>query len=255
MKTRPAAIACSVITWSIVAANGANPEPPKPTTTQVAPRAEHAQPTASPADAPTAATRIPNTEAPPPATTTATPTTAAPQPARDARVAFGDIRISRPRFGEIQSAQATDAAGIITVPSNTLGPGETLQHRASREAVERRIAEADAFQREADAQFARTEATLAEDQIRGSTVLFTPFGTRFYAPAFRTSHARLHAPTVTVERFNSDAAIHRFAEAATPPIFRIQEGIDRAVIGNRLDRTAVTTPAPKPRAEHPHPRR
>lgn len=202
---------------------------------------------------------------------------------RDGRVWFGDISISRPRFGEA-SVKRAGGGSAIAVPSNTLGSGESLQQRATRETAERRSAEADARERDAAAEIARTEATLAEDRIRdGVAYIGRSAGVPVYGRVY-FGGGRGHRvgpwiggrrwsglgerdggtggrPTVTVERFVGDSAIHSFAGAATPPISaiqrgldrdqrafganarppvaRIQEEVDRAVIGDRLRRTTV----------------
>lgn len=217
---------------------------------------------------------------------------------RDARVAYGNIKISRPRFGEAVAATASAlpaSNGAIAVPSNTLGEGESRQQRATRETNERRVAEADARERDSAAEIARTEALLAEDRINdGVAYIGAPYGypiysnvysggVRYYTTPDRgpdrrhdragkpRGNRRAHSePTITTEYFASDAAIHRFAEAATPrigssieasqaaqrqfsaaaapPIGRVQEQVDRAVIGNRLERVR-SEPAKSDRAK------
>ena len=79
---------------------------------------------------------------------------APPNGGADGRVSVGGITISRARFGVpsgSNAAQASRQDGLIDVPSNTLGPGESLQQRNDLIAADNRraLAEASIAEREA----------------------------------------------------------------------------------------------------------
>lgn len=160
---------------------------------------------------------------------------------RDARVEYGDVRISRLRVEELPAASVGGEAasparlsgGAIVVPSNTFGPGESLQQRATRDAAERRSLEAQAREDEARAQVAQRIAERSNDIIDDSVVYAG--GRTFYYPGAIHGGGGYRPPglrgpvTITRERFVNTDAYFNVAEAARPPIADTQRGIDEAV--------------------------
>jgi hypothetical protein len=174
-------------------------------------------------------------------------------------------------------ASEAPSTGLIAVPSNTLSPGETatiaatgesLQQRSDRAAIDRKIAEAEAREADAQAELARADAINTSDYGYQRGVPYYGGYYRFNGGyGYRRPGGHHRGPSVTVEHFANDQAIHEFADAARPSIgpaihdmheaqlrygenarndeiIRIQRGIDRAVIGDKLRREKV-----KPRSK------
>lgn len=202
------------------------------------------------------------TATPAPGTPTSSPSTPAParsavRISRDARIDYGEFKISRMRIGEMRSRDlqstneatttsaniavspatataSTDTYPAISVPLNTIpildpsGSNETLQQRSERIATERKLADAEAREADARAEAARLDAQNSADRGYYGPVIYGGYaGSRnwYRSPARwqkldRPSHGfdRTHEPTVTTERFVSDQAQWSFADAATPQI-------------------------------------
>lgn len=160
---------------------------------------------------------------------------------RDARVEYGDIKISRLRLddsparpGEASATRAARADGAIVLPSNTYGEGESLQQRATREASERRSLEALAREDEARADAAQAIAARTNDIIDDSVIYAG--GHRYYYPGAVYGPGRYGRPpglrgplTTTRERFVNTDAYFNYADAARPRIAGPQRNIDEAI--------------------------
>lgn len=212
---------------------------------------------------------------PPVATETNTQTSSLSTPAparsavrisRDARIDYGEFKISRMRIGEMRSRDlqpksetttsadipvspatataSTDTYPAISVPLNTIpildpsGSTETLQQRSERIAIERKLADAEAREADARAEAARLDAQNSADRGYYGPVIYGGYaGSRnwYRSPARwqklgRPPHGfdRTHEPTVTTERFVSDQAQWNFADAATPKIGATTERLQQS---------------------------
>jgi len=182
---------------------------------------------------------------------------AAPADAHDARVRVGDMRISMspwsgPESSASQSAEPAPSRtdGAITVPNNTLGPGEALWRAREREDAQRKLAAA-------DVDLARARAERAEN-IAQRDQGYTFFGNSFLnggwgGGGWGRRHDGLRGPLTTTITYDDslgstaqrafseaayprlngstdarDAAVRQFGRDATPPIVRIQNDVDRA---------------------------
>lgn len=106
----------------------------------------------------------------------AAPPTASGQPAdtTDARVTVGGYKLSIPgRSAPGAAPSIVRPDGAIEIPSNTLGPGESLQHREERASLDRKQREADL--RIAEARAENDERDRRNDRRRGIG-LFGGFG-------------------------------------------------------------------------------
>ena len=135
--------------------------------------------------------------------------------------------------------------GAITVPNNTLGPGEPLWRTREREDAQRKLAAA-----QVDLERARAERAKNIAQ-RDQGYVF--FGNSYLNSGRRSHHDGLRGPVTTTitsddslgstaqrayfdaayPRLNGttdarDAAVRQFGRYATPPIVRIQNDVDRA---------------------------
>ncbi len=177
---------------------------------------------------------------------------AAPADAHDARVRVGEMRISMSPWSapESSASQSTESAparsdGAITVPNNTLGPGEALWRAREREDAQRKLAAA-------DVDLARARAERAEN-IAQRDQGYTFFGNSFLNSGWRSRRDGLRGPLTTTISYDDslgstaqrafseaayprlngstdarDAAVRQFGRDATPPIVRIQNDVDRA---------------------------
>ena len=177
---------------------------------------------------------------------------AVPVDARDARVRVGDVRISMASWATPDGSPASAGEpapirsdGAITVPSNTLGPGEPLWRTRDREDAQRK-------QGAAEADLARARAERAEN-IAQRDQPYTFFGNSFLNSGRRSRHEGLRGPVTTTITYDDslgstaqrayfdaayprlngttdarDEAVRRFGRDATPPIVRIQNDVDRA---------------------------
>lgn len=146
---------------------------------------------------------------------------------------------------------------LISVPSNTLGPGMPYWLQREREDAEARIARATAARAEADAQRARAEADLwAGDRNRGGVVIYGP-----HRPGvWRRLHTRPLGAPIEADQLGEDPferaqrrfgetayprtgaiieqqqeAQRRFGENARPPVSELQRQRDQDVIRSRRE--------------------
>lgn len=193
----------------------------------------------------------PNAE---PAATPATPAVAA-------GVATTEIRVqAKP---EAVAAKPERDPTLISVPSNTLGPGEPLWVRREREQATARIAAANASYAEARASLARTEAQRAAsgddgDAYRG-VVIYGPHRPGLHRAVLNRPRPRIFAPAPAAEAPSADdlhaqaqreffeasyprigpvvepqlEAQRRFGRLAAPPVIQPQRDRDDAVIRAR----------------------
>lgn len=144
----------------------------------------------------------------------------------DARVRMGGVMISRARFEKVKDQPSASAApatgshtGLIEVPGNTLGPGESLQQRNDRIAAETKRLEAEAM-------LAQRQAERGSEQIvthlYGGGVIHTRWHQRH--PYERWGDRGLHAdrpdvrPRRSTRGFEDDLhgkAIKMFSDAAS----------------------------------------
>lgn len=214
--------------------------------------------------APTAAPAAPATSAPAsgepaaPANTPATPageTAAAP-----AGVATTEIRV-QPKVVADAAKPERDPT-LISVPSNTLGPGEPLWVRREREQAAARIAVASASYAEARAALARAEAQRAasgdDDGAYGGVVIYGPHRPGLHRAVLARPRPRIFAPApaaappaddlhAQAQREFFEASYPRlgpvvepsleaqrtFGRLATPPVIQPQRDRDDAVIRAR----------------------
>lgn len=162
---------------------------------------------------------------------------------------------------------------LISVPSNTLGPGEPLWIRSDRRAAEARRARAEAELAESRAELAERDADRLADGDDG-VIVYGPHAPRWvrrawYRPGVRVGiNADRSAPEPDLFdraqiQFGNTAyprigpgiegqfeAQRRFGRAASPPIIETQNRIDRAQLKTRtgapLPGAAPTAPPPAP---------
>lgn len=177
----------------------------------------------APAVAASPATGVPIASRPAEAATT--PST----PAAETGVATAEIRVQvRP---EVIAAKPERDPTLISVPSNTLGPGEPLWVRREREQAAARIAAANASYAEARASLARTEAQRAasgdDDEGYRGVVIYGPHRAGLHRAVLSRPRPRISAPAPVAESMPADdlhaQAQREFFEASNPRIGPVAE--------------------------------
>lgn len=241
------AIAAMVLTAGVANVRADEPKPATnaPVVTAAAPRQE--------------IQTQPQTQSSSQATTTPTDTppkivvhqNAAPAQATDGRVQVGGMKISMSPWasgtseaaGSAAAAPAASADGAITVPANTLGPGEPYWRMQERADAERRLADARIEHAEADAERATRQAGRDRGYIffgnsyltggwhgrgyglRGPVTTTTTYSDQLGATAQRAfseaAYPRLNGTTEA-----RDAIVRQFGRDAAPPIVQTQSAVD-----------------------------
>lgn len=162
--------------------------------------------------------------------------------ARDQRVEIGGMRISMPSWAQDTPAQnptqdpssssraTVRSDGAIVIPSNTLGPGESLWRVREREDTERRLARAHAERAEALNDHVENRRY---EPSRGYRYGSGVFGYGYLHGGSLLDDGYPRGPvTTTITRFNDlgSEAQRNFADAAQPRgLFEAQEARDRAL--------------------------
>ncbi len=177
---------------------------------------------------------------------------AAPAEASDARVQIGAMKISMspwanasadPAASTSTASTAAPTSGAITVPANTLGPGEPYWRTQERAEAERRLADARIEHAQADAQRATRQAGRDRGYVffgnsylnggwhsrgyglRGPVTTTTTYSDQLGSTAQRAfsdaAYPRLNGTTEA-----RDAIVRQFGRDATPPIAPTQNAVD-----------------------------
>jgi hypothetical protein len=195
--------------------------------------------------------------------------------APDGRVDVGGMRVSMPsgiviedkdgvKHAMVLTATTAGVDGAVAIPDNTMGPGEPWWSISDRLSAERRLneAEADAARAAADRPFMVYESGYAapvygwgnsggvwnwsgrgpRGPVTTTVTRFDDLGSSAQRAYFDAAYPRNRA---TIEE--RDRAVREFNKAATPPINKTQDAVDKAHNDANRERAREEREAPKPR--------